>query len=823
MGGHGHPPTKCTGSGALAVGQVGRLEHDVDLHRSIALVLHDDGQFEAVAVVGEARRRRPHGQRQAGGDVALRAAELVDTARGDHHHPVAGEVVGQGQLDTGRPVGGSGDRRLEQCQRIEVRAHGHRRTGAFTTSGRLVASTGRRQCEVRRARRRRRLGRGIGVGRTLVVAVAAVAGQPGRVDEADLLTAVHSVRPFVPAGIEQAQRVGEGVAREREHRLVDNDHRELGALHRHPVRILHGDVDRGRLARRQLSGTRRGHHIEHARRRRNRQVQRPDGVGRAQRSIGGNGAVVVRTLRGTHHFDAEAELRDVGLQDRHAHHRAAVLHLEAQRAADAVAADRDQALAARERRLHEQLGGVAGRILGLVGHDRERLLVDATRGLALRAADPGGQFAAVTSTGRAGDHRCHPVLTTDGRVELAGHGVVHGGDGARLRVEHDLRPLTIDVLRLDAAGDHLERDAGDDLTVDAGHDRVDRQRVALTHERARGAQPHVAIGRVHQQIGVRGPCLTVHIGDRRLCRHRHRQVGQHAVLVLEIDLQVMGTVGARRAAVGLHIRFADRPAARAAVVARIVDEAATSVAVPPRDPHAEGEAVPTGRRVGGGRGADHPIDRRVGQRAARVVRTAGGDRHRLRADVRALALRTSGDLELGAPVLLDPELVVVAAAQLTGALQLQVERSRTEVRGLRERQVQIEATQRTQCGDTFEQLVPVGVGDRVAHGRAGRQRLQLGGAAERVPAHPPLHAHRLAGAVHLAVVEHEPTGFVVHVLAVRLRQQDRCVVAAGCHHDPAEVARRRGQSDGRKTVAVGGARGTAEDADIDARQRCSAA
>ena len=44
---------------------------DVDVERRVGLVLHDDGQLEAVAEVEEARRRRPHHQRQPRRDRRL--------------------------------------------------------------------------------------------------------------------------------------------------------------------------------------------------------------------------------------------------------------------------------------------------------------------------------------------------------------------------------------------------------------------------------------------------------------------------------------------------------------------------------------------------------------------------------------------------------------------------------------------------------------------------------------------------------------------------------------------------------------------------------
>ena len=139
--------------------QVGGLQHHVDGHRCVRLVLQHDRQLERVAVIREPWGRRPHRQRQAGGDVRLGTTEAIGATDRDHHHAVAGEVVGQRDIDGRGAVGTGRNCRLEQCQRIEVRAHSDRVRGRTLPATRAVAT-------------RRVGGRGTsGGGRVLVVRV----------------------------------------------------------------------------------------------------------------------------------------------------------------------------------------------------------------------------------------------------------------------------------------------------------------------------------------------------------------------------------------------------------------------------------------------------------------------------------------------------------------------------------------------------------------------------------------------------------------------------------------------------------------------------
>ena len=111
------------------------------------------GQLEAVADVGEARRRRADHQRQAGGDVRLGRAELLGAGGGDDHDPVARQVVRQVDVD-GCVAGGVGGHRRQPTPRAR-RSWCARRSAC---SSRLWPWSAQRplRCPRRRRRPRRR-------------------------------------------------------------------------------------------------------------------------------------------------------------------------------------------------------------------------------------------------------------------------------------------------------------------------------------------------------------------------------------------------------------------------------------------------------------------------------------------------------------------------------------------------------------------------------------------------------------------------------------------------------------------------------------------
>ena len=117
---------------------VRRPHHHVHIHSLVRLVLKEDGQLELVAKVEEAGRRGTHHQRQPRRDRRFPLAKVLFLGHGDHHHPVAGQVIGQ--LDPHRSgavrIGGRG--RLKGGQRVEIGAHADGLALFARTGGRFL-------------------------------------------------------------------------------------------------------------------------------------------------------------------------------------------------------------------------------------------------------------------------------------------------------------------------------------------------------------------------------------------------------------------------------------------------------------------------------------------------------------------------------------------------------------------------------------------------------------------------------------------------------------------------------------------------------------
>ncbi|CAB4824520.1 unannotated protein [freshwater metagenome] len=331
---------------------------------------------------------------------------------------------------------------------------------------------------------------------------------------------------------------------------------------------------------------------------------------------------------------------------------------------------------------------------------------------------------------------------------------------------------------------------------------------------------------MHQHRGGVAPGLTVHISDRRLRAHRHRQIGQCTVGTLEPELQIVRSRRVGGAVVLRHLTLARRAAARHGVADHSARGHFAHVGyVPPRCPDAEREVGPARRGVGRGGGGDQPVDRRGRQWAASVVRARRRQRGGRGADVRAFTLGPRGDLELGSAVLLDLELMrVVGRIQRSFAVQRQLQERLAEVGSRGDGERQVEATQSAHFGGALQDLVAVCVGDDVVDGVAGAQRHQVGGTAHRQPPHPPLDPHRLARLVDLPVVEHVPTRLVAQRLADSVHLHDRGLVAdSGDDHAVPVVGHCRRQRQCRLTLRIGGDGSTGGVANGHTLDRCTRA
>ncbi len=231
-----------------------RAHRELHGHRRIGLVLDDDRQLERVAEVQEPRRARPHHQRQPRGQRALALAELLVARDRDRDDAVARQVVGHLDRDRGLAVGVGVDRRRERRERVEVRAHRDRRRRLARRGGRL-RSWWRPAPPASPARPT--VGGGIGAARSSAPRHPAKESRlsmspPARPDpiaprlhlvlreharvgarELDVRLRVVIGRVGGARAVERLDRVGELIAGQCEHRLVDDDHRRLGVAHRH--------------------------------------------------------------------------------------------------------------------------------------------------------------------------------------------------------------------------------------------------------------------------------------------------------------------------------------------------------------------------------------------------------------------------------------------------------------------------------------------------------------------------------------------------------------------------------------------------------------
>ncbi len=117
--------------------EVGDLEGDVDDEVLVGLVLDHDRQLGPVAEVQEPRRRRADLERQPGRDRRLTLPEVIGAVDRHGHHSVAGQVVGQRNVDRDRAIGAG---RLLGAYTARASKLERRSIGGC---GRLVAAAGR--------------------------------------------------------------------------------------------------------------------------------------------------------------------------------------------------------------------------------------------------------------------------------------------------------------------------------------------------------------------------------------------------------------------------------------------------------------------------------------------------------------------------------------------------------------------------------------------------------------------------------------------------------------------------------------------------------
>ena len=504
--------------------------------------------------------------------------------------------------------------------------------------------------------------------------------------------------------------------------------------------------------------------------RRHREVDRADAVGRAlgQRRIG----LAVIADAGAHadqiHLHVQVGREAVG--DRHGDLVGRPGHGEPRRRHDAGAAHAEHALGRIERRLDQELGGVAGLVLLGVGDERDLLLLDLARGRGLAARHPHRQLGAVLATLIIDDDAGDLVLAALGGGERAQAGVGGRRQRARLRVFLGLDVRALLVLPVEPHGLQLDRPTDQRLAVEIHVDGLDLDGLALVDVRPLGAHADVMARRVDEQRRRRVPRLAVDVGDAGVGADA---VGRRRVHAEEVEVQDVsaGGVGLARVLPALGLRVA------AAVVPP------PSAPAPPRHPLAEREVVAVGRRERGLVGGEVPVD--VGAREA-----ATGEVARVHRDVGAAAdhldrvVGLGAHLVLGATELLDLEAVIRRATD--AALGLELDRRVAEVGRLGQLERQIEAAERADLHRALGQLVA----DRIDH--AVRHRRHLAGDAGDVAAlailehpQPALHVDVLAGAVHLAIVGDVPHERLTAVALHPLRLVAPPAVAVG---DKREVA-----------------------------------
>ena len=401
----------------------------------------------------------------------------------------------------------------------------------------------------------------------------------------------------IPELIEQIHWIGQLIAAHREYRFVDHHQGDFGVGHR-PLRgIEHGQRHAGLRPGCQRRLRRLHVHIETSFGGRQLEHEIADGLCRAWWRLGGFIAGA-RAVADHHH--RQLHIRQPLALDRNLQRVTAAFQLELALFEHAVAAEREQAVAIGEGRLHQDPCGVAWGVLIPVRDELQFLQIDVVYRWPLAATDPAQDLADVVPAGGIGGDGRDPVLAALGGVQLAmRQSLCVAAKLAVLRISQHFLILTGLVEPIHATGFDGDRAVAQGLAFEVDHDQVQTQRLATFDEIAIGLHAHVDGGRMHQRIGMRRPGLAIDVlhlafgGDGQ----RSRQL-----VAIQHDGQIVVATG-----IGLSAELDAGAGARLRALA------------PPQVLDAEAVVALIGRVVVGDGGVDGPGYRGAGQGAARVI------------------------------------------------------------------------------------------------------------------------------------------------------------------------------------------------------------
>ena len=440
------------------------------------------------------------------GDGRLGRAEALGAVDRDRHHPVAGEVVGQVELDRDPARGIGGCLGVEQCQSVEVLAD----IDLESCRARPVAPAGIRgllQLE----------GGCLGFCVVLLDQAKELLGALKQ----DGASASRGVQVRRPRTVEDIDGVDQLVARHGQHRLVHNDEKHVGPLDRITAGIV--DLHRDARGRAGLHRFRRGLgcDVESPQQGRDSQQGLPGRIGGTMGHTVQAGSVIGGSLGGGDNLDLHRELGNMIVGDRHFENRGMVGDLKGAELDDPVVGDRQEAGRRREGRVDEDLCSVARGVALGVGNQVGGFEIDsAARRAASCAGNPAGQLAAAGPPRVIDDVGRDAVAASDVGRELAVDRRLLRNGLAGLRVRRDLGPLAVDVLVNDARRGDLEGSAGNRVAVDVGHHGADVEPVSGPHENTGGANTDIEAGGMDQDVGCRCPLLAVHVEHSSFSGHR---------------------------------------------------------------------------------------------------------------------------------------------------------------------------------------------------------------------------------------------------------------------------------------------------------------
>ena len=256
-----------------------------------------------------------------------------------------------------------------------------------------------------------------------------------------------------------------------------------------------------------------------------------------------------------------------------------LIHAEALAVDHAFATQSQQSLGGHERRLHQDLSRVAGLVLLSIGYQLDVLLFHLVDGRALSPTHPTRDLSQIAATTPIGDGSADAIGAALRRLHATTHRLLFGSEDESLLVHLLLAPLALGVLPFQAHRAHFHGPVFYRFAIEIGDDDVNLDRIAKLHESALGAQAHVEIGGMHQQVRGGGPGLAVDVHHRGF---RRNAGGLRRIDRLEVDAQVVSTRCVGYAFVGPDLGV---------VQLRLAPPAEQA---PPGDPDAEGEIVPVG-------------------------------------------------------------------------------------------------------------------------------------------------------------------------------------------------------------------------------------